>query len=86
MPSLSLGTEVQWVRTSYIRRTAGAWTGQCCVQPSPDLKRYLYNQYYLVFLAVPRRRAGLQRINVQTEVANSEIAAPDNVWVPAAGD
>ena len=50
------------------------------------LQRYLSNQYYLVFLAVPRRRAGLQRINVQTEVANSEIAAPDNVWVPAAGD
>ena len=39
----------------------------------------------LVFLVVPKRKAGFERINVQSEVANSEIAAPDNVWVPAAG-
>ena len=38
-----------------------------------------------VFLVVPKSTAGFQHINVQTEVANSEIAASDNVWVPAAG-
>jgi hypothetical protein len=26
-------------------------------------------------------RVGFQRVNVTTEVSNSEIAAPDNVWV-----
>ena len=28
----------------------------------------------------------LYAVEVQTEVANSEIAAPDHVWVPAAGN
>jgi hypothetical protein len=46
----------------------------------------LSNLYDLVFLAVPKKKAGFERINVQTEVANSEIAAPDNSWVPAAGN
>jgi hypothetical protein len=46
-------------------------------------QRFLDNQYYLVFLSVPRRGAGLQRVNVETEVSNSEILAPDNVWVAA---
>jgi hypothetical protein len=53
----------------------------------PYLERFqrtLNSQYYLVFLATPRKKAGLQRVNVQTEASNSEIAAPDNVWVPAA--
>lgn len=53
----------------------------------PYLERFqraLDNQYYLVFLASPKKKAGLQRISIQTEVSNSEIAAPDNVWVPAA--
>ena len=31
-----------------------------------------------------KKNAGLQRVNIQTEASNSEIAAPDNVWVPAA--
>ena len=31
-----------------------------------------------------KNNARLQRVNIQTEVSNSEIAAPDNVWVPAA--
>lgn len=47
-------------------------------------QRVLDNQYYLVFLATPREEAGLQRVVIQTEVSNSEIAAPDNVWVPTA--
>jgi hypothetical protein len=53
----------------------------------PYLERFqrtLDNQYYLVFLATPQKKAGLQRVSVLTEVSNSEIAAPDNVWVPAA--
>jgi hypothetical protein len=53
----------------------------------PYLERFqrtLDNQYYLVFLATPKKNAGLQRVSIQTEVSNSEIAAPDNVWVPAA--
>lgn len=49
-------------------------------------QKYLSDQYYLVFLAVPKKKAGFQCINVETEVANSEIAAPDNLWVPAAGN
>jgi hypothetical protein len=52
----------------------------------PYLERFqktLNNQYYLVFLATPKKKAGLQRVNIQTEASNSEIAAPDNVWVPA---
>jgi hypothetical protein len=53
----------------------------------PYLERFqrtLDNQYYLVFLAIPKKKAGLQRVNILTEVSNSEIAAPDNVWVLAA--
>ena len=53
----------------------------------PYLERFqraLDNQYYLVFLATPRRNAGLQRVTIETELPNSEILAPDNVWVPAA--
>jgi len=54
----------------------------------PYLERFqrtLDNQYYLVFLATPKKSPGLQRVNILTEVSNSEIAAPNNVWVPAAG-
>jgi hypothetical protein len=49
-----------------------------------QLQKTFNNQYYLVFLAVPKKKAGLQRINILTEVSNSEILAPDNAWVPAA--
>lgn len=48
------------------------------------LQRFLDNQYYLVFQAVPRKKEGLQRVDVSTDVANADIAAADNVWVPAA--
>jgi len=53
----------------------------------PYLERFqktLDNQYYLVFLAQPKKKAGLQRVSIQTEASNSEILAPDNVWVAAA--
>lgn len=49
------------------------------------LQKNLDNQYYLVFLATPNKNAGLQRVRIETELPNSEIFAPDNVWVPAAG-
>jgi hypothetical protein len=52
----------------------------------PYLERFqrtLDNQYYLVFLATSKKKAGLQRVNISTEASNSEIAAPDNVWVAA---
>jgi hypothetical protein len=50
----------------------------------PYLDRFqknLDNQYYVVFQATPKGKGGLQRVNVTTEVPNSEISAPDNVWV-----
>ena len=49
-----------------------------------QFQRNLDNQYYLVFSATPRNRAGLQRIRIDTEAPNSEILAPDNVWVAPA--
>jgi len=48
------------------------------------LQKTLDNQYYLVFLAEPKKKAGFQRVKIETEASNSEIIAPDNVWVPAA--
>lgn len=47
------------------------------------LQKLFDNQYYVVFQPVPGKKAGLQRVNLSTEVSNSEIAAPNNVWVPA---
>ena len=48
------------------------------------LQKLLDNQYYLVFRATPQKKDGLQRVNLSTEVPDVEIAAADNVWVPAA--
>jgi hypothetical protein len=50
-----------------------------------QFQKSLANQYYLVFLAPPKKNAGFQRVKIQTEVPKAEILAPDNVWVPAAG-
>jgi hypothetical protein len=47
------------------------------------LQKVFDNQYYLVFQAVPRKKDGLQMVNISTEVANADIASADNVWVPA---
>jgi hypothetical protein len=47
------------------------------------LQKILDNQYYLVFDAMPKKKAGLQRVKVFTEESDFEIAAADNVWVPA---
>lgn len=49
------------------------------------LQKMMSNQYYVVFLATPGKKAGLQRVKVQTELPNSELLAPDNIWVAAAG-
>jgi hypothetical protein len=48
------------------------------------LQKVLDNQYYLVFEANPKKKAELQRVKISTEVPDAEIAAADNVWVPAA--
>jgi hypothetical protein len=47
------------------------------------LQKLLSNQYYVVFQAVPGKKAGLQRVKVETELSNSELLTPDNVWVPS---
>lgn len=48
------------------------------------IQKIFDNQYYLVFQAIPKSKDGLQRVNISTEVPGVEIAAADNVWVPAA--
>jgi hypothetical protein len=48
-------------------------------------QKMLDNQYYVVFQAIPKKKPGLQRVKIQTELSNSELLAPDNVWVPIAG-
>jgi hypothetical protein len=50
-----------------------------------QFQKSLDNQYYLVFRATPKKKAGLQRVKIETELPKSEILAPDNVWVPAGG-
>ncbi len=46
------------------------------------MQRILDNQYYLVFMAKPNKKPGLQRVKLSTEVPKLEIASADNVWVP----
>jgi hypothetical protein len=41
------------------------------------------NQYFLVFQAAPKSKAGLQRVKISTTIDNADIASADNVWVPA---
>jgi hypothetical protein len=48
------------------------------------LQKIFGSQYFLVFLATPGKKPGLQRAKITTELSNAEIAAPDNVWVAAA--
>lgn len=49
-----------------------------------DLQKTLDNQYLLSFSAKPGKRAGLQYVSLNTEIAGVEFAAPDAVWVIAA--
>ena len=48
------------------------------------LQMIFNNQYYVVFQATPGKKDGLQPVSLTTEAPNSELAAADNVWVPAA--
>ena len=45
------------------------------------LQNIFDNQYYVVFRAVPGKKAGLQRVRISTEIADVDLAAADNVWV-----
>jgi hypothetical protein len=49
-----------------------------------QLQQILDNQYLLTFSAKPGKKAGLQYVNVTTEVAGVDFSTPDAVWVPAA--
>jgi hypothetical protein len=49
-----------------------------------DLQKALNHQYLLSFDAKPGKKAGLQQINLTTEVAGVDFASHDAVWVPAA--
>lgn len=46
-----------------------------------NLQKMLSDQYYVVFQAVPKNKPGFQRVQIRTELSNSELEAPDNVWV-----
>jgi hypothetical protein len=49
-----------------------------------QVQKYLNNQYYLVFNVNQGKRDSLVRVNIRrVEGKNSEIFAPDNVWVPS---
>jgi hypothetical protein len=48
-----------------------------------DLQRMLDNQYLLTFYATPAGKAGLQYVDVRTEIPGVDLATPDAVWVPA---
>ena len=49
-----------------------------------DITRRLGRQYLLTFLAKPEKKAGMQRVKLQTEVPNAELVSADMVYVPAA--
>ena len=48
------------------------------------LQKIFNNQYYLVFQAVPKKKEGLQRVKISTQAENADLAAANNVFVPAA--
>jgi hypothetical protein len=48
-----------------------------------DVTRKLGNQYLLTFIAKPQKKAGMERIKLQTEVPNAELVSADKVYVPA---
>jgi hypothetical protein len=49
------------------------------------LQKLFGNQYFLVFRAVPKKKGGLQYVKVETQ-PKTKILAPNNVWVPGAGE
>jgi hypothetical protein len=48
-----------------------------------DIQRKVNNQYLLTFIAKPQKKAGMERIKLQTEVPNAELVSADKVYVPA---
>lgn len=50
-----------------------------------SIQRILDNQYQLVFAGTPNRRAGLQNVDLSTEVPGVELVSARGAWVPAAG-
>jgi hypothetical protein len=48
-----------------------------------DITRRLGRQYLLTFIAKPQKKAGMQRVKLQTEVPNAELVSADRVYVPA---
>jgi hypothetical protein len=48
-----------------------------------DITRKLNHQYLLTFMPKPQKKAGMQRVKVQTEVPNAELVSADRVYVPA---
>jgi len=54
-------------------------------KPYTEQLQKMLGKQYVVFQAIPKKKAGFQRVNVQTELSSSELLAPDNVWVPEAG-
>jgi len=48
------------------------------------LQTILDNQYFLAFQAFPKKKAGLQRVKIWTEVPKVEFVSADDVWVAAA--
>jgi len=49
------------------------------------LQKILENQYFLVFQVPTDNKGGLQRVRISTDAANADIAAANNVWIPASG-
>lgn len=47
------------------------------------LERILNNQYLLGFAATPGKKAGLQNVTIDTEVAGVDFSYANAVWVPA---
>ncbi len=48
-----------------------------------DMAKKLGHQYLLTFIPKPQKKAGMQRVKVQTEVPNAELVSADRVYVPA---
>jgi hypothetical protein len=48
-----------------------------------DVTRRLGRQYLLTFIPKPEKKAGMQRVKLQTEVPNAELVSADRVYVPA---
>jgi hypothetical protein len=48
-----------------------------------DMTRRLGRQYLLTFVPKPQKKAGMQRVKLQTEVPNAELVSADRVYVPA---